>query len=730
MGIREDGDAHTREAIAATARGRAPRAKMRTMTHTGQPMPFDFDRFLAIPRLSGLRVALDGSRLVVSVTTPAPDRKSMRSAWWELDPDGAQPPRRLTRSLAGEGGSTFTRDGAFLFVSKRADPDVADSGDDRERARLWRLDPRGGEARLLASLLGGIDEPRAARAADRIVFAGDIFPGVDLDVDERRHKARADAGVKALLFEGYPIRRWDHWLGPRERHLFVLDVPDREGPLPPPKPEKDQPLRPIGPQPRDITPGAGHALLEQAFDISPDGRRVVTAWARDEDLTRLTTDLVLIDVERAERRVLVEGAAHDGHLADPTFSPDGRWIAAVRSERWRPERLGDQTLWMIDAESGTTRDLLPGFDLWPHAPVWAPDGRSLLFTADRDGSVAIFRLDLADDGTPLAEPELLAEDGEHTCLTPTPDGRLFALRATPAEPPHVARYPVTAGRQAPTRLPTFPELDDFVAPGVVERLTARAPDGTTVPSWLVRPASASPTDPAPLVVWVHGGPVGSWTGWHWRWNPHLLVAAGYAILAPDPAISTGYGYDYVARGHGTWAEAPYTDVIAAVDDALERRADLDHERTALMGGSFGGYMANWVATQTDRFRAIVTHASLWELRGFHGTTDFGPAWEEEFGDIYADPSRYDAANPQPHVARIRTPMLVIHGELDHRVPISEALRLWTDLRRHGVPSRFLYFPDENHWILKPQNARLWYETVVAFLDEHVRGEAWRRPELV
>lgn len=284
---------------------------------------FDFDRFLAIPRLSGLRAPADGSRLVVSVTTPAPDRKSMRSAWWEVDPEGAEPPRRLTRSLAGEGGSAFARDGAFLFVSKRADPDIAESGDDKERARLWRLDPRGGEARLIASMLGGIDEPRAARAADRIVFAAEVFPDADLDEDERRHRARADAGVKALLFESYPIRRWDHYLGPRERHLFVLDVPGRESPLPPPKPEKDEPARPVAPPPRDITPGAGHALLEQAFDISPDGRRVATAWARTEDLTRLVTDLVLIDVERGDRRVLVEGAARDGNVADPAFSPTG-----------------------------------------------------------------------------------------------------------------------------------------------------------------------------------------------------------------------------------------------------------------------------------------------------------------------------------------------------------------------------------------------------------------------
>ncbi len=149
-----------------------------------------------------------------------------------------------------------------------------------------------------------------------------------------------------------------------------------------------------------------------------------------------------------------------------------------------------------------------------------------------------------------------------------------------------------------------------------------------------------------------------------------------------------------------------------------------------MGGSFGGYMANWVAGHTDRFRAIVTHASLWDMRGFHGTTDWGTTMEAEFGDPYRDPGPWDAASPSEHVAAIRTPMLVIHGELDHRVPISEGLRLWTDLARHGVEAKFLYFPDENHWVLKPANARLWYETVLAWLDHHVLGLPWVRPELL
>ena len=248
-----------------------------------------------------------------------------------------------------------------------------------------------------------------------------------------------------------------------------------------------------------------------------------------------------------------------------------------------------------------------------------------------------------------------------------------------------------------------------------------------IQSWLVVPERASADDPVPLVLWVHGGPLAAWGPWHWRWNPQLLAELGYAVLLPNPALSTGFGQEFIQRGWGRWGNEPYTDVMTAVDAACAR-PDIDGDRVAMMGGCFGGYMANWMAGHTDRFRCIVTHASLYALRQFHGTTDLGPIWEAEFGDPYADPSRYIEHSPDRHIAEFGTPMLVIHGELDHRVPIGEALRLWTDLARHGrTDAKFLYFPDENHWVLKPNNARVWYEVVFAFLAEHVLDDpsAWK-----
>ncbi|PLS76119.1 MAG: S9 family peptidase [Actinobacteria bacterium] len=673
---------------------------------------FDVDFFLTIPRVTNLVLAPDGTRLVATVAIVAPDAKSFTSSLWELDPAGERPPQRLTRSAKGESSAAFMPEGSLLFTSERADPEEEPHPDGEEVTALWLLPARGGEARRVAAAPGGIESVAVAATTGTVAWAAPSFPGtVGNDDDAARAKARTDAGVTAQLFESYPIRFWDHYLGPREARLLAASPPPAVG---------EHGMTDI----RDLTPAPGRALDQASFDISPDGTTVVTGWRRVDDLCRPCTDVAVIDTASGERRVIV---AADAHHTAVRCSPAGGWAVCVREVNGDPHRAVDTTLWLVDLHGAEHRDLTPGLDLWPQAPAWAADGSAVWFVADQDGRTPVFRVDI-DSGTVTR----ITDGGSFSDLCPSPDGRrLYALMSTPSSPPQAVVLDVGApgdnGFCRPSLLPT-PGLP-LAVPGRVEHVTAEAGDGIAVRSWLVLPEGASPEQPAPLAVFIHGGPLGSWSGWHWRWNPHLLAARGYAVLLPDPALSTGYGQSFIERGWGHWGGPPYTDLMAAVDAALAR-GDIDETRTAALGGSFGGYMANWVAGHTDRFRAIVTHASLWALDQFHATTDLGVWWEHQFGDPYHDATRYRENSPHHHVGAIRTPMLVIHGELDHRVPVGESLRLWTDLKRHGVDARFLYFPDEHHWVQKPQNVRLWYRTVLAFLDHHVLGKEWAAPELL
>lgn len=352
-------------------------------------------------------------------------------------------------------------------------------------------------------------------------------------------------------------------------------------------------------------------------------------------------------------------------------------------------------------------------------------------TADSDGAAPVFRVPVDTDGSDGgSDPvRLTGDDAAYSDVAAAPDGSvLYAMRSTWDTPPHPVRLDTTTPDQTPV-----PLRGPVPAPGVPGRLVVldpvQAADGALVHSRLVLPDGADSEHPAPLVLWVHGGPLGSWNRWSWRWVPWVLAARGYAVLLPDPALSTGYGRDFVRRGHGRWGEVVGDDVLRATDAALTR-PDLDAGRTAMMGGSFGGYTAALLAGHTDRFAAIVDHAGLLALEQFTGTTDDSTYWRREM-----TPDAVAANDPASAAGAITTPLLVIHGDRDFRVPIGEALRLWSELAARStapdgsMPHRFLDFPDENHWIAGPGHARLWYATVLAFLGHHVRGLPWREPEL-
>ncbi|WP_138758210.1 alpha/beta hydrolase family protein [Modestobacter altitudinis] len=679
------------------------------------PPPSPFHRladFVALPRLGGLALSTDGSRLVTSVATLDAEGKKWQSALWEVDPTGRREARRLTRGAAGESAPLFTPAGDLLFTSARPDPEGKEGGE--PTGSLWSLPAGGGEARLVLQRPGGISAVALAQDTGDVAVVASTMPGAaDAEADEQRRTARKDAGVSAVLHESYPVRFWDHDLGPAVPHVFWI------GRLPA---EAAPGTAAATPTWRDLTPDAGPPLgAGDDVALSPDGRFL----ARSEDVpdgpAGRRSRLVLTEVASGGTRVLLDDPLSDVYA--PSFSPDSARVVCVCESQSTFAEPPDHTLLVVDVATAEARELTAGFDRWPSAPQFSADGDSVFFLADDDGRHALFRVGL-DGGSPVR----LTDQGAYSDLQVARDGSaLYALRSGYDTPPVPVRLDPRATGQDPSPLPNPGTISSF--PGTLRELDATATDGSRVQSWLVLPEGAGPENPAPLVLWVHGGPLMSWNSWSWRWTPWVLAARGYAVLLPNPGLSQGFGQDFVRRGWGAWGAEPYTDLMSAVD-AAEALPEIDETRTAAMGGSFGGYMANWIATQTDRFAAIVTHASLWHLDTFSGTTDSAFYWEREFGNPLTEPKRYDQNSPHRYADAIRTPMLVIHGDKDYRVPIGEGLRLWYDLQKRGVPSRFLYFPDENHWVLTPGNAAVWYETVLAFLAEHVLGEEWRRPELL
>ncbi|OBK77251.1 S9 family peptidase [Mycobacterium sp. 1274761.0] len=648
--------------------------------------PFgDLDDYFALPRVAGLAVSPDGSRVVTTISELNEKRTEYITAIWELDPAGRAPARRLTRGAKGESSPAFTSDGDLLFVSARPRDD-----DDDPPAALWRLPAAGGEAVDVFTPPGGVELAKAARGSATAVVRTPLLPSArDVDDDRRLRQLRKDNKVTAIVHTSYPIRHWDRDIGPAAAHLFAVN------------------LAGVG-ESSDLTPQPGGALRDANVDISSDGGFAVTSWQQPARGASVHSVLVRIDLASGEQTVIADDP--DADLWSPVISPDGSAVAFVRESYSTPDVAPRISLRHL--KFGEERDTVAAhWDRWPISVTWSHDGQTMIVTADDGGRCPVFRVGLGD-GT---VEQLTADDYAYTDVAAAPGGVVYALRSSYAAPPH----PVRIDDGTVTALPCV-ELPPL--PGTLTELTAKVSDGAAVRSWLVLPETQTP---APLLLWIHGGPLASWNSWQWRWNPWVLAARGYAVLLPDPALSTGYGQDFVQRGWGNWGDAPFDDLMAATDAACAHPR-IDPTRTAAMGGSFGGYMANWIAGHTDRFRAIVTHASLWALEAFNATTDAAYYWRREM-----TPEMAEANSPHRFVSDITTPMLVIHGDKDYRVPIGEALRLWYELlSESGLPAaddgtsphRFLYYPSENHWILSPQNAKIWYQVMIAFLAEHVLGE--------
>ena len=697
--------------------------------------PFhDLKHFIAYPRVNGLALSPDGQRLATIVSTLDAKKTRYANAVWQVDPTGEAPARRITRSAKGESGAAHDAAGNLYFISARPDPD-ADADD--PVAALWMIPAAGGEARPVISRPGGIQSVHTGRNGGVFVVAP-LMPAAEAADDPEKADAdlrnlRKEKKVTAILHTDASVRYWDSDLGPDAPHLFAVE----EAPADEARPNADEadeaaeaeaPTDPTLPSTVDalaprrlrlLTKGAGATLRETAVHVSPDGSFLLAgrtiAVAKGDRHTTITR----VDTAAGTWTDLVAPVTGTDYSPGP-ISPDGTRALVNFGRTGTATTAPTHELGLLDISSGIVTPTGDAFDQWASPVAWFPTGDAVLLNADQDGRGPLFRLDVSTGEV----SRLTHDDAAYSAAAIAPDGTVYGIRSSYEYPSEVVRV----DGDAVIRLPNPVERPEL--PGTLTEVETTAADGVRIRAWLATPHGTSAEQPAPLLLWIHGGPVSSWNAWSWRWTPWVAVAQGYAVLLPDPALSTGYGQDFIQRGWGSWGDKPYTDLMA-ITDAIEARDDIDGSRTVAMGGSFGGYMANWIAGHTDRFAAIVTHASLWALDQFGPTTDAPFYWAREMGGLL------EGHSPHESVGDITTPMLVIHGDKDYRVPIGEGLRLWWELlSKSGLPAddegrsphRFLYFPDENHWILTPQHARVWYEVVLGFVGEHVHGRTPRLPD--
>lgn len=652
--------------------------------------PFSAEAMWSLARLGPPSVSPDGKWAVLALTTFDVKNDKATAALW-LVPCAGGEARPLTSRGGADSSPAWSPDGRWIaFLGKR--------GDD-ENAQVYVIPVDGGEARRLTSVPGGALVPRWFPDSRRVAFATWIFPDwKGWDDQARRLKERRESKMTARTWDKSPARRWDRFLDERRAHLFTVSL--------------------SGGEPTPVTPGTGVALPfgsvnadpdRDDFDISPDGKEIAFAADSDRSGVEPNLDLYVVPADGGVARNLT--AANGASDSKPLYSPDGRTIAYGRQEVRRTyyDRV---RLALYDRAAGTSRVVTDAWDRSVSGLVWLADGRSLLASIDDSGTRRVYRIDAV-----TGKPSPVTTSPSFTSLAVSGDGRtVVALRESFAEPPTLVRLDPRDGRA--TKLSTFNDAAlAGVDMGAFESVTYSGADGQPVQMWVTYPPGFERTRRYPLFLLLHGGPhLGMTNGFFWRWNAQVFSAWGYVTAWPNFHGSSGFGTAFTESIDPDWVTKPYQDVLAAAS-WLSSQPWIDPARMAAGGGSYGGYLATVLLGRPHPFRTLLVHAGVTD-RYAQYASDVG-ASRKRFGDFWDDEPTWRKVSPILAAGSFATPTLVIHGALDYRVPDGEGFELFNVLQARGVRSRLVHFPNENHWVLKPQNSLYWYQVVREWLREFV-----------
>jgi dipeptidyl aminopeptidase/acylaminoacyl peptidase len=652
-----------------------------------QKQPFSADALLKVQRLSDPQLSPDGRTVAFSVSLPdLPNNRAAHSVWTVPLAGGA--PRKLADQADRP---RWSPDGKRIFYT----------GTSGGSSQIWSMNPDGSGAAQITRLSTEASGETVSPDGKYLLVTSDVYPecGADDACNAKHLDADRNNKVQARVITTLLYRHWTSWQGKTRSHILSVSLADGKT--------------------VDLTPGDKVVPPfslggPDDYVISPDGAEVCFSMNSDPvPATSTNSDLYVVPIAGGEAHKIT---ANPGADSSPQYSPDGKYIAyrsqaraGYESDKWR--------LIVLDRQTGKLTMPVDAVDRSVESFTWAPDSKRLFFGMIDRGRQAIQFVAVEGGGVGTAvSGSHMFDDVQFTA-----DGKTMVFtRQSGSAPVEICKATSGGAAVALTHLNDdllsqyqFTALEDFWTPGA---------ENTPIQSFVVKPPNFVPTKKYPTLMLIHGGPQGEWgESWTYRWNAQVFAAAGYVVVMPNPRGSFGYGQKFTDDINQDWGGKPYDDIMA-VTDYVAKLPYVDADRMAAAGGSYGGYMVDWILGHTSRFKCLITHAGVYDLRSEAEATE--ELWFpiHEFGGMpWENPEVYDKFSPSKFTNEFRTPTLVIHGELDFRIPYTQGLQLYTALQLHNVPSQLLVFPDEGHWVLKPQNSAFWYKTFLDWTDKWLKN---------